>query len=157
MDARIAIAPGIVIDRRWALAGNVLNQSTAQRYVQDLNAATDGEHREPAAVRFDDQRDLTLVAPLVHFDRRMCRLAIPRRIHIFAARHDETSDSLEHGVSGRRGERGHNEGNESDMLEGFGIGRVHSHAGYAANELSRGRDGNKWRPRCNGHVVKSVL
>ena len=64
LDAQRVTGGGVgVIDRpAAALAREVLIQRPTQGHVQDLDAATDGEDRKPAALRARDQRQLDGIA-----------------------------------------------------------------------------------------------
>ena len=52
----------LVVQRPGDLRGNILNERSAARDVQHLQAAADGEDRQVALPRFLDQRDFEVVA-----------------------------------------------------------------------------------------------
>src|SRR5206468_5418733 len=62
VHARAAIPVTGVPERRGPLGGDVLNERPAERHVDHLNAATDGQRGETELARREHERDLGLVA-----------------------------------------------------------------------------------------------
>jgi hypothetical protein len=92
-----------VRQRTGNLRRDVLHQRAAAGDVEHLDAAADGEHRQPPRARGGDQGNLELIAFALGFDDGlMRRLAVPRRRHVVAAGEDEPADPGECVVDRRR-------------------------------------------------------
>src|SRR5207253_8302382 len=79
-----------VVDRPGTLAREILIQGAAERDVQDLEATTNGEQREAAALGTCDERELDCVAPRVRFPELGVRLGpVAGGLDIFAAAEHE--------------------------------------------------------------------
>ena len=139
VHAIVPLPTRIVVDTRWALTRNVLNEGAAERHVHHLYAATDGERGKPAPSRFDDQRDLAFITAFVDLDSGVWRLSVTGRGNVLAACDDETGYSVENGTCRRRRQRGDDQRHEADMLERIGVRGVHTDASRATNEFRCGR------------------
>src|ERR1043166_3312074 len=120
-----------VIDRPpAAFAREVLVQRPAQGHVQDLDAATDGEDGEPAALRAGDERELDGIAGGIGFaEPGMRRGAIARRVDVLPAGEHQPLHPVEGGARGLGVEhRWHQEGHEAGAGEGAHVRDVEGDA-----------------------------
>ena len=139
VHAIVPIATRIVVDTRWALTGNVLNEGATERHVHHLYAATDGERGKPTPSRLDDQRDLAFITAFVDLDGGVWRLSVTGRGNVLAACDDETGYSVENGTCCHGRQRGDNQWHETNALERIGVRGVHTDARCATNDLRGGR------------------
>src|ERR1051326_8453540 len=114
MDPGVAMILWVMRYRVFELARNVLNERSPKSNIHDLNAATDGERRHPPFLRFENERNLALVAPGVRLDASVGLLAIALRRNILASGDDEASDAIEDAFRRRRRQGRNDQGDETD-------------------------------------------
>src|SRR5688500_10719816 len=79
-----------------ALRGNILNERSAQSYVQNLNAAADGEHGSTALASLFDQRRLGCIACGIYRTYfRVRGLTIPGGVDIASTGEHQTGHGIE--------------------------------------------------------------
>src|SRR5438105_15119690 len=85
----------VMIDSVWLLAGNVLNQRAAAKYIQRLNAKTNCEDRRPARFGFFERQQIGSIFLRMHASKAAMRLmAVSQRINVgIAARQKQSIDS----------------------------------------------------------------
>ena len=122
----VAHASISVVNRPGTLAREILIQGAAERDVQDLEATTNGEQREAAALGTCDERELDCVAPRVRFPELGVRLGpVAGGLDIFAAAEHEALHPVEHGACGVGIEqRRHHNGDQARATERLHVGGV---------------------------------
>src|SRR5207302_1046619 len=132
LDAQLVAGGGVgVIDGAPpALAREVLIQRPAQRDVQDLDAATDGEDREPASLRAGDERQLDGIAAGVGLAELGVRdRTIAGRLDVLPTGEHQPLDPVERGARGVGLEdRRHEERNQAGAREGADVRDVQGDA-----------------------------
>ncbi len=86
---------------------DVLVEGSAERDVEDLDAATDGEDGHAALPRFAGEREFELVAPGVGLaDRLVGLLSVPPRFDVTSPGEDDAVEAVDEGRHVGFGERG---------------------------------------------------
>ena len=119
-----------MVHRAGALARQVLIQRAAEGDVQDLDAAADGQDREPASLGARDEGQLDRVArPIGLAQLGVRRRPVAAGLHILAPREDETVHPVERGARRVGVEDGRDdEGNDPGAHEGVHVSRIQGDA-----------------------------
>ena len=126
------VTPGLVgvVDGTRPLARKVPIQRAAERDVEDLDAATNAQHRQPALARRGDEGDLERVPRVVRIlELRVRPGAVARRLDIPAAREHQPGEVGEDGGCAIRVERRrHDKRHEAGARERVDVRRVEGDA-----------------------------
>ena len=103
---------------------NVLNQRSAERDVQNLDAAADREHGNPPSFRFNDEAGFGCIARGVYGAYFfVAPFSVTRRIDVLTASENQAGDGIEHCSRGAiAGERRNDEWYEPCTFEGGHVG-----------------------------------
>ena len=140
---------GIVGERPWHLAGNVLHERSAKGDVEHLYAATNRQRRQAPLTCLGDEPELPGIAPGMHLtERRMACSAIVGWIDVLSAGEEQPVDLAKEALGGvETGQWGDNERKHAARLERRGIRGIHPDAQNVANDLGGGCDGDDRRGR----------
>jgi hypothetical protein len=143
VNSHLTLLRLVVIDRGWALRGNVLYERPAERDVHELDAATDREGRDPSLVCEVRQGQLTPVAAGMDGGSHRGALgAVLGGIDVLPSRQNDSRHHRRNGVELLWFQRREDEGGEAGRAYGVHVRLIQPDAHHPTDVFGAGGKGN---------------